>query len=107
MCCLTGQLPRIDSMKEVLKQMRMRREKTSMHDRFNKANKKDSVVKLMATYVVDFITEEIGKANDVVQSSEAQIEQKGQEPGTCTSPPIVAAAMGNQQIRGQVTSQPA
>ena len=92
-------------MKEVLRHMRVRRERTAMHYRSNRAHGKDSVVKLMATSVVDFITEGMRSSSNAAHGSEVQSE--GQEPHVqiCTSPPTVAAAMGNQQIRGQVSDQ--
>ena len=83
-------------MKEVLRHMRISREKTSMHYRSNKAHEKESVVKLMATSVVSFVTEGI-------HSSEVYSEGQGSHVQICTSPPTVAAAMGNQQIRAQVS----
>ena len=93
---LTGQLPKIDSMKEVLRHMRISREKSSTHYRSDKAHEKESVVKLIATSVVSFVTEGI-HGNEVY--SEAQVSHVQ----ICTSPPTVAAAMGNQQIRAQVS----
>ena len=84
-------------MKEVLRHMRISREKTSTdHYRSNKAHEKESVVKLMATSVVSFVTEGMHGSEGY---SEAQVSQVQ----ICTSPPTVAAAMGNQQIRAQVS----
>lgn len=85
----TGQLHKIDSMKEVLRHVRLSREKMSRHYKSSKSREKDSVVKLMAKSVVSFVTEE-------VHSSEVHSDTVG------VSPPTVAAAMGNQQIRAQV-----
>ena len=101
---LTGQLPRIDSMKEVLRHMRISREKTAAHYRCSKAEK-ESVVKVMATSVVAFITEGMRTSGDTFHSSEVHCEGQGPQIQSCTLPSTVAAAMGNQQIRGQVSDQ--
>ena len=100
---LIGQLPRIDSMKEVLRHMRISRAKTAMHYRSNKAHEEDSVVKLMASSVVDFITEGMRSASDTLHGREMHHEGQNSAIQICTSPPTVAAAMGNQQNRGQVS----
>lgn len=84
-------------MKEVLRHMRKSREKCATHERSSKTNDKDPLVKVMAKSVVDFLTEGMRSSHDTPHRDEMHIQ-------TCTSPPIVAAAMGKQQIRGQVSN---
>ena len=98
-CILLGELPpRIDSVKEFLRNMRKSREKFAEQQRPNKTKEKDPLVKFMATSVVDFLTEGVGSSHDSSCQDGEHVTQ------TCTSPTTVAAAMGNQQLRGQVTT---
>lgn len=102
-CVLLGELPRIDSMKEFLRYMRRSREKFAMQQRSRKTNEKASLVKFMATSVVDFLTE--GMKSFCTSPCQDEMSNKDNEHSTqaCTSPPTVVAAMGNQQLRGQVS----
>ena len=102
-CVLLGELPRIDSMKEFLKYMRKSREKFAMQQRSSKTTEKASLVKLMATSVVDFLTE--GMKSFCTSPCQDEMPNKDNEHSTqtCASPPTVVAAMGNQQLRGQVS----
>ena len=92
----TGHLPKVDSMKEVLRHVRLARVKTSTQCRQSKVGGKDSVVKMMATNVISFIAEGM-------QSNEAHNEVQNTHVQFRSSPPAVAAAMGNQHIRAQVS----
>ena len=103
---LLGELPRIDSMKEFLRYIRKSREKFAMQQRSRKTNEKVSLVKFMATSVVDFLTE--GMKSFCTSPCQNEMPNKDNEQTctqTCTSPPTVVAAMGNQQLRGQVSIQ--
>jgi len=100
---LLGELPRIDSMKEFLRYMRKSREKFAMHQRSRKTNEKVSLVKFMATSVVDFVTEGMNSFCTSPCQNEMPNKDNGHSTQTCSSPPTVVAAMGNQQLRGQVS----
>ena len=100
---LLGELPRIDSMKEFLRYMRKSREKFAMQHRSRKTNEKASLVKFMVTSVVDFLTE--GMKSFCTSPCQDGMPNKDTEHSTqtYTSPATVVAAMGNQQLRGQVS----
>ena len=102
-CVLLGDAPRIDSMKEFLRYMRKSREKFAVQKRSRKTNEKASLVKFMMTSVVDFLTE--GMKSFCTSPCQDGRPNKDNEHSTqtCTSPPTVVAAMGNQQLRGQVS----
>lgn len=102
-CVLLGDLPRIDSMKEFLKYMRKSREKFAMQQRSSKTNEKASLVKFMATSVVDFLSEGMKSVCTSPYQDEMPSKDNEHSIQTCTSPPTVVAAMGNQQFRGQVS----
>ncbi len=92
-------------MKEFLRNMRKSREKFAMQQRSNKTNEKDPLVKFMATSVVDFLTEGMRSSHD--SPCQDEMHNKDGElhnTQTCTSPTTVAAAMGNQQLRGHVSN---
>lgn len=90
----TGHPPKVDSVTGVLRHMRLVRGKTSSHFKVSKAHGKHSAMKMMAVNVVSFIAEGM-------QGSDAHME--GTHFQCSSSPPAVAAAMGNQHIRAQVS----
>lgn len=92
----TGHPPKVDSMTGVLRHICLARGKTSSHLKVSKARGKHSAMKMMAVNVVSFIAEGM-------QGSDAHIEAQGTHFQFCSSPPAVAAAMGNQHIRAQVS----
>lgn len=105
MCVFLAELPpRIDSMKEFFWNMRKSREKLAVQQRSNKTNEKEPLVKYMATSVVDFLTEGMGSSHDSPCQDEMHNKDGEHNTQTCTSPTTVAAAMGNQQLRAQVSN---
>ena len=102
MLLLTGNTLRVDSVKEALKRMRARREKFTMHQRTNRAQEKHSIVKLMALSIVDFLAEGMRGGHDFAHREDAAKDNGVNNLQVSTSPPVIAAAMGNQQIRAQV-----
>lgn len=96
---LTEEKKRLEAVKEALRRMRHRRERFALyHGKGSARNppKSTSTVKMIATGMVDFITQDLKKHDGPSPNSEQQ---------QTTAPSVVFHAMECQQHRGEVSGR--